>query len=225
MENGVFLLLFIEGILAFISPCFLPLLPVYLTYLTGQGEEQSRRKVLLNSLGFIAGFTLVFVALGMTATSLSQFFISRRLLFQRLGGAILILFGLNMAGILKIGLLNRQARFDLKREKEGFLSSLLFGVVISFGWSPCLGAFLGAALLQAANAGTVWLGGLKLLVFSLGLGLPFLVTALLFNNLTTVFAAIRRHYRTISLVSGLFLIVLGVLMLLDRFTFYANIFY
>lgn len=221
----MFLLLFIEGILAFISPCFLPLLPVYLTYLTGQGEDQSRRRVFINSLGFIAGFTMVFVTLGMTATSLSHFFIAQRLLFQRIGGILLILFGLNMMGFFRIGLLNRQTGFTLRREKEGVLSSLLFGVVISFGWSPCLGAFLGAALLQAADAGTVWLGGLKLLVFSLGLGLPFLTAALLFNNLTRVFAAIKKHYRTISLVSGLFLMILGMLMLMDRFTWYANLFY
>ncbi len=220
-----FILLFVEGILAFISPCFLPILPVYLTYLSGQGEDQGRQKTFINALGFIAGFTLVFVALGMTATSLSQFFIAQRILLQRLGGVILILFGLNMSGIFQLGFLNRQSRFNFRTEKKGFLSSLLFGIVISFGWSPCLGAFLGAALLQAANADTVILGGIKLFVFSLGLGVPFLITALLFNNLTRVFDTIKKHYRMISLVSGLFLIVLGVLMLLDLFTFYANIFY
>lgn len=224
MATTEFLLLFVEGILAFISPCFLPIIPVYLTYLTGVTEE-GRKGILINSLGFIAGFTLVFVALGVTATSLSRFFIGNRLLFQRLGGVILILFGLNMTGWIRPGFLNRQTRFQLKGERKGFLPSLLFGVVISFGWSPCLGAFLGAALMQAAQAETLWLGGTKLLVFSLGLGVPFLITALLFNELAAVFNTIKKHYGIITLISGLFLILLGILMLLDKFSFYANIFY
>lgn len=221
---GEFALLFIEGILAFISPCFLPMIPVYLTYLIGQGN-QSDKKLAANALGFILGFTLVFVALGMTATQLSRFFIQERLLFQRIGGGLLILFGLNMAGLFRLGFLNRDARFAVKTHKEGFFPSLLFGVIISFGWSPCLGAFLGAALIQAGNSQTLWLGGFKLFVFSIGLGVPFFVSALLFNNLTGVFQAIKKHFQAISLVSGLFLILMGVLMILDRFTWYAAIFY
>lgn len=221
---GEYLLLFIEGILAFISPCFLPMIPVYLTYLIGQGD-QDRKKLMGNALGFILGFTLVFVALGMSATQLSRFFVEERLLFQRAGGVLLILFGLNMTGLFRLGFLNRDTRFNLKTKKEGFFPSLLFGVIISFGWSPCLGAFLGAALIQAGSSETLWIGGFKLLVFSIGLGVPFFISALLFNNLTSVFNAVKRHMNTISLISGLFLIVMGILMLLDKFTWYANIFY
>ena len=221
---GGYLLLFIEGILAFISPCFLPMIPVYLTFLIGQGD-QDKKKLITNALGFILGFTLVFVALGMTATQLSKFFVQERLLFQQVGGVLLILFGLNMAGVFRLGFLNRDTRFQLKTRKEGFFPSLLFGVIISFGWSPCLGAFLGAALIQAGNSQTFWIGGLKLLVFSIGLGVPFFISALLFNNLTSVFNTIKKHYNTISLVSGLFLIIMGILMFLDKFTWYTNIFY
>lgn len=221
---GEYVLLFIEGILAFVSPCFLPMIPVYLTYLVGQGN-QDQKKLLANALGFILGFTLVFVTLGMSATQLSKFFVEERLLFQRIGGVLLILFGLNMAGFFRLGLLNRDKRLAMNVRKQGFFPSILFGIIISFGWSPCLGAFLGAALVQAGSSGTLWIGGLKLLIFSFGIAVPFLISALLFNNLTGVFTAIKKHYGAISLISGLFLILMGILMILDRFIWYANIFY
>lgn len=224
MATSELLLLLVEGILAFISPCFLPMIPVYLSYLAGRGE-QDKSKLMTNAFGFILGFTIVFVTLGMTATSLAKFLVDQRLLLQRIGGVLLVLFGLNMAGVFKIGFLNRDFRFRSKGDTNTFFSSLLFGVIISFGWSPCLGAFLGAALIQASSSATVWIGGFKLLVFSLGLAVPFLITALLFNNLTGVFQGIKKHFNVISLVSGLFLIFMGILMILDRFTFYANIFY
>lgn len=224
MNASELLLLLVEGILAFISPCFLPMIPVYLSYLAGSGP-QDQKKLMTNALGFILGFTLVFVSLGMTATTMARFLIQERLLLQRIGGALLVLFGLNMAGVLKIGLLNRDFRFHGIRDQGTFFSSLLFGVIIAFGWSPCLGAFLGAALIQAGNSATVWIGGFKLLVFSIGLGVPFLVTAILFNNLTGVFQGIRKHYTTISRISGVFLILMGILMILDKFIFYANVFY
>ncbi len=224
MNGSEMLLLFVEGILAFISPCFLPMIPVYLSYLAGSGGEDNKTMT-TNALGFILGFTLVFIGLGMSATTLARFLIQERVLLQRIGGVVLILFGLNMAGVLKIGLLNRDFRFRRTGQDGSFFSSVLFGVIISFGWSPCLGAFLGAALIQAGNSATVWIGGLKLLVFSLGLGIPFLVTALLYHNLTGVFQGIRRHYETISRISGGFLIIMGILMILDRFIFYANVFY
>ena len=224
MVTSELILLLVEGILAFISPCFLPMIPVYLSFLAGKGE-QDKSKLMTNALGFILGFTIVFVILGMTATSLAKFLVDQRLLLQRIGGVLLVLFGLNMAGVLKIGFLNRDFRFRSKGDTNTFFSSLLFGVIISFGWSPCLGAFLGAALIQASSSATVWIGGLKLLIFSIGLAVPFLITALLFNNLTGVFQGIKKHFKVISLVSGLFLIFMGILMILDRFTFYANIFY
>ncbi|UUM13252.1 cytochrome c biogenesis CcdA family protein [Clostridiaceae bacterium HFYG-1003] len=224
MDASELILLLIEGMLAFISPCFLPMIPVYISYLAGQGE-QNQKTLITNALGFILGFTVVFVSLGLTATTLAKFLIAERLLLQRVGGGLLILFGLNMTGILKISWMNRDFRFHGPAARQTFFSSFLFGVIISFGWSPCLGAFLGAALIQAGNSATVWIGGFKLLIFSLGLGIPFLVTALLFNNLTGVFQGVRRHYETISLISGIFLIIMGILMVLDRFTFYANVFY
>lgn len=224
MAASELILLLIEGVLAFISPCFLPMIPVYISYLAGRGE-QDQKKLMTNALGFILGFTIVFVTLGMTATSLARFLVQERLLLQRVGGVLLVLFGLNMAGVFRIGLLNRDFRFHKTGDGNTFFSSLLFGVIISFGWSPCLGAFLGAALIQASNSATVLIGGFKLLVFSIGLAVPFLITALLFNNLTGVFQGIKKHYRTISIISGLFLILMGVLMILDKFTFYANVFY
>lgn len=224
MDPKVYLLLFLEGILAFISPCFLPMIPVYLTYLAGN-RDNDRKKLIINSLGFILGFTIIFVILGMSATSISKFLITERVLIQRIGGLLVIIMGLNMMGVLKIGLLNRDARLSMKEGKDDFFSSFLFGIIIAFGWSPCLGSFLTAALITAGTSGTVLRGGSMLLTFSLGLGIPFMATALLFNSLTEVFKMIKKHYDLISKISGGFLIFIGILMILDKFILYSNIFY
>ena len=224
MDSKVYLLLFLEGILAFVSPCFLPMIPVYLTFLAGK-QENDKRQLMINSLGFIMGFTLIFVLLGMSATTISQFLIDERILIQRIGGLLVIFMGLNMMGILKIGLFNRDARLNMKFSTDRFSSSLLFGIIIAFGWSPCLGSFLTAALLTAGTSGTVLKGGLMLLTFSLGLGVPFFISALLFNSLTEVFRWIKQHYNVISKISGLFLILIGLLMVFDKFIIYSNMFY
>lgn len=224
MDPKVYLLLFLEGILAFISPCFLPMIPVYLTYLAGN-KDNDRKKLILNSLGFILGFTIIFVILGMSATTISKFLITERVLIQRIGGILVIIMGLNMMGVLKIGFLNRDARLSMKESKDDFFSSFLFGIIIAFGWSPCLGSFLTAALITAGTSGTVIKGGSMLLTFSLGLGIPFMMTALLFNSLTEVFKTIKKHYDLISKISGGFLIFIGILMILDKFVLYSNIFY
>ncbi len=224
MDPKVYLLLFLEGILAFISPCFLPMIPVYLTYLAGN-RDNDRKKLIINSLGFILGFTIIFVILGMSATSISKFLITERVLIQRIGGLLVIIMGLNMMGVFKIGLLNRDARLSMKEGKDDFFSSFLFGIIIAFGWSPCLGSFLTAALIAAGTSGTVLRGGSMLLTFSLGLGIPFMATALLFNSLTEVFKMIKKHYDLISKISGGFLIFIGILMILDKFILYSNIFY
>jgi cytochrome c-type biogenesis protein len=216
---------FIEGILAFISPCILPLLPVYIMYLTGSSQNTNRKKLIINTLGFIAGFTMVFVMLGATATSLGKLMYSNRLLLQRIGGAVMILFGLNLMDIIKPAFLNRERRLNLQVNHSSFSGSILFGIVFSLGWTPCLGTFLGAALFMASNMNTVGSGILMLFIFSMGLGGPFLITAVIFDRLTHVFAWIKRYYRIINLISGMVLIVVGILMLTNLFGYYAALFY
>jgi len=174
MDGLKLLLLFLEGVLTFVSPCILPMFPVFLMFLSD--ESRLKGKFLTtNLLGFILGFTLVFVTLGATATTIGSILSSNRILLQRIGGLIIIIFGLNMSGLIHIQFLNRKSGLKMKREGNGLVSSLIFGIVFSFGWSPCLGTFLGSALILASDASTMFLGMFYLLVFSLGLGFPSLL--------------------------------------------------
>lgn len=225
MDIKTGLLLFTEGILAFISPCFLPMIPIYVSYLVGHNKENSSRKILVNGFAFIMGFTLIFVILGMSATSISKFLTDNRLLIMRIGGLVLIIMGLNTMEVLKVGFLNRDTRLTDRVKVDNFFSAFLFGIVIAFGWSPCLGSLLSVALLTASNASTYLMGGLMLLIFSLGLAIPFMLTALLLNNFTGIMTSIKKNYRLINIISGLFLIVIGLLMVTDKFMSYATVFY
>lgn len=216
-------LLFFEGTLTFISPCILPMFPVFLMYLSNESQKQGK-ELIRNILGFILGFTLVFVTLGATATALGSLLNENRVLLQRVGGVIIILFGLNMAGFINIRFLNYQRGMRLSQDGGGFISSMVFGIVFSFGWSPCLGTFLGSALILAADASTLGLGMFYLFVFSMGLGLPFLITGILFSRLEEAFSFIKKHYGIITKVSGIFLVVIGLLMALDLFGYYQRFF-
>ncbi len=218
-------LVFTEGILAFLSPCILPMLPIYLMYLCGNGETQmDRKRLIVNTLGFIAGFTIVFVLLGATASGLGSLIKENRMLLQRVSGVIMIVFGLNFTGLVNIPLLNCVKTFETQTSNLKFFSSMVFGAAFSFGWTPCLGAFLGAALLLASNAATLYEGVALLFVFSLGLGIPFFVTALLWERLQGAMQFVKRHMRVIQIVSGAILIIVGILMVFDLFGYYMGIF-
>jgi cytochrome c-type biogenesis protein len=219
------LLTFIEGMLAFISPCILPLLPVYMMYMAGSSENNDKKKLIINTLGFIIGFTIVFVLLGATATSLGRLISDNKLLLQRAGGVVIIIFGLNYMGVIRLSLLNRERRLNLHGSRGSFSGSILFGIVFSFGWTPCLGAFLGSALIKASSMNTVVSGILLLIIFSLGLGLPFIITAVIFDKLRGVFTWIKKNYRIVNLVSGTVLIIVGLLMVTNLFGYYEALFY
>lgn len=225
MEPIIFAMLFLEGVLAFISPCILPMLPVYFMYLAGKSTKMSSEKAfIVNLLGFILGFTIVFVTLGATATALGSLLNDNRILLQRIGGVIVIIFGLNMAGFINIKFLNYEKKLSIDVKSTGFFSSVLFGIVFSFGWSPCLGTFLGAALAKAANTATLFEGMFYLSIFSLGLGVPFFLSGILFSKLENSFNFIKRHYKVITTVSGILIILIGLLMFLDLFYFYQRFF-
>lgn len=222
---SLFALIFAEGLLAFLSPCILPMIPIYLLYLGGsETKEKTVTRLVVNTLGFIVGFSLVFVFLGATASALGSLVVENRLLLQRVGGVVVIVFGLNYLGVLRIGFLNRTRAMGAETKNLRFWSSLLFGAAFSLGWTPCLGAFLGTALLVASNADTLYQGMGLLLTFSLGLGIPFLITAVLWNKLQNTFGFIKRNLQVIQIISGVLLIVVGLLLLFDRFGSYANIF-
>lgn len=203
---------FLEGIITFISPCLLPLLPVYVSYFAGQDAENKKRKTLLNALGFTAGFMIIFLSLGALAGTAGKLLREHQTVVNIITGLIVILFGLNYIGILNLPFLNASKGIRIKLKEPGFLSSLLFGVVFSISLTPCYGFFLGSALMLAAQSGESLKGILMLFCFSLGLGIPFLVSAVLINRLKTAFDAIKKNYRIIHIISGIFLVVVGILM-------------
>ena len=205
---------FLEGIITFVSPCLLPMLPVYLSYFAGDASTAERPKTLLNALGFVLGFTVVFLLLGVFAGSLGALLQQYRRIVDIVTGAIVILFGLNFIGVLKIGFLNRSRVHQANTKDLHFISAFLFGVVFSVGWTPCVGAFLGSALMLASQQGSVLQGMALLLVYSLGLGIPFLISAVLIEKLKETFNWIKRHYSMINLICGIFLILVGILMML-----------
>lgn len=201
---------FLEGIITFISPCLLPMLPIYVSYFAG-GGERSTRKTLTNALGFILGFTVVFVAMGALAGTVGSFLKSHQTAVNIIMGLIVVFFGLNFLGVFHINLF-QGSRHLQKTEDMGFFSAMLFGFIFSLGWTPCVGAFLGSALALASQQGHVLMGMSLLLVYSLGLGVPFLLSALLIDKLKSTFDWVKRHYKIINAVSGGFLILVGVLM-------------
>ncbi len=201
---------FLEGILTFISPCLLPMLPIYISYFAG-GGERSAKKTLNSAIGFVLGFTLVFMVMGGLAGTVGSFLKGHQQAVNLVSGIVVIFFGLYFLGLIKINLF-KGSNQQIETKNMGFFSTLLFGIVFSLGWTPCVGAFLGSALMLASQQGHVLLGMLMLLAYSLGLGLPFLLSALLIDYLKSAFDWVKRHYRIINLISGIFLILIGVLM-------------
>lgn len=201
---------FLEGIITFISPCLLPMLPVYITYFAGGGERKTA-KTLINAAGFVLGFTAVFVAMGALAGTLGGLLIRYQKVVNVVSGLVVILFGLNYLGVFRFNLFRGAAR-GMDTGNLGFFSSLLFGMIFSVGWTPCVGAFLGSALMLASQQGYALTGMLMLLCYSLGLGVPFIVSALLIDNLKSAFDLIKRHYGIINRICGMLLIFVGILM-------------
>jgi len=205
-----YLISFLEGIITFISPCLLPMLPIYITYFAG-GGERTTLKTLRNASGFVLGFTVVFVALGALAGTLGSFLTRYQTWVNLIGGGIVVLFGLNYMGLLKLNLFRSSSR-GMRAGEMSFLSALLFGMVFSVGWTPCVGAFLGSALMLASQQGHVLEGMLMLLCYSLGLGIPFLLSAVLIDRLKGAFNWIKAHYDLVNKICGAALVLVGILM-------------
>ncbi|WP_434310231.1 cytochrome c biogenesis CcdA family protein [Hominifimenecus sp. rT4P-3] len=201
---------FLEGMITFISPCLLPMLPIYISYFAG-GGERNVKKTLTNALGFVTGFTVVFVTLGALAGTVGSFLREYQTAVNLVSGLVVICFGLNFLGVLKFTLFKGSKR-SIDTSNMGFFSAVLFGVIFSVGWTPCVGAFLGSALMLASQRGHVAEGMWMLFVYSLGLGIPFILSAVLIGYLKSAFQWIKRNYRVINIVSGSFLILIGILM-------------
>jgi len=202
-----YLITFLEGMISFLSPCMLPMLPIYLGYFAGDADEKDSG--FPRAICFVLGFTLVFSMLGLFAGTLGSFLVRYRTAVNIVTGAIVILFGLNYLEVFRLPFFGGM---QAGRKVTGKFSAFLFGVVYSVSLTPCVGAFLGSALMLASASGTAVQGLLLLLVYSLGLGVPFLLSAVLIGRLSTVFTWIKRHYRVINAVCGVFLILVGVAM-------------
>ena len=205
-----YLISFLEGIVTFISPCLLPMLPVYVTYFAGGGQRTARR-TLGCAAGFVLGFTVLFVAMGALAGTVGSFLTRWQTAVNIVCGLVVVVFGLDFLGVLRLDLFRGQRR-AAQTSDLNFFSSFLFGVVFSVGWTPCVGAFLGSALMLASQQGHAVEGMLMLLCYSLGLGVPFLFSAVLIDRLKTTFDWIKRHYGVINRVCGCLLVVIGLLM-------------
>lgn len=204
-----YLITFLEGIITFISPCLLPMLPIYVSYFSA-GEEKSTKKTLSNSLGFVLGFTVLFVAMGALAGTLGGFLTKYQRALNLVCGAVVVLFGLNFMGVFKFSFAKSSGKTNT--EDLGFFSSFLFGLVFSVSWTPCVSAFLGSALMLASQRGHMLEGIYLLLVYSLGLGIPFVFSAILIDRLKGTFNFIKKNYKVINTVCGVFLIAIGILM-------------
>ena len=205
-----YLISFLEGIVTFISPCLLPMLPVYVTYFAGGGQRTARR-TLGCAAGFVLGFTVLFVAMGALAGTVGSFLTRWQTAVNIVCGLVVVVFGLDFLGVLRLDLFRGQRRAAQTGDLN-FFSSFLFGVVFSVGWTPCVGAFLGSALMLASQQGHAVEGMLMLLCYSLGLGVPFLFSAVLIDRLKTTFDWIKRHYGVINRVCGCLMVVIGLLM-------------
>ena len=201
---------FLEGIITFISPCLLPMLPIYISYFAG-GGERSKKKTLTGGIGFVVGFTVVFTLMGALAGTVGSFLKEHQTAVNIISGIVVIFFGLNFLGVFKLNLFKGSSR-SVDTNNMGFFSALLFGVIFSLGWTPCVGAFLGSALMLASQQGSVLAGTFMLLAYSLGLGVPFILSAVLIDTLKSAFDWIKRNYRVINIVSGSLLILIGILM-------------
>lgn len=202
---------FLEGLITFISPCLLPMLPIYVSYFAG-GSERSLKKTFVNSLGFVAGFTAVFIAMGALAGTLGGFLTQYQTAVNIVTGLIVVFFGLNFLGVFRFEIF-KGAGTATKTKDLNFFTSMLFGIVFSIGWTPCVGAFLGSALMLASQQAQAVTGILLLLVYSLGLGIPFVLSALLIDKLKSTFGFIKRNYKVINIVSGSLLVLIGILMM------------
>lgn len=224
ISASLFFILFFEGMFTFLSPCILPMFPVYLIYLNGNEKENSKKRLILNTIAFVLGFSVVFVTLGAAASSIGSLISNNRQIFEKISGIIMILFGLNYLGFIKINFMNKIKTVETNVKNLKFISSFIFGLAFSFGLTPCISTHLGSAMIIASNSKTVFVGMLLLFMFSMGLGVPFIISALLFDKLQGMFKFIKMNMTVIKIISGSIMILIGILMFFNLFGYYTGLF-
>lgn len=203
---------FLEGIASFISPCILPMLPIYISYFLGEDNKKASKSV-INSIGFVLGFTIVFLILSIFASKFGGIISSNIKYFKILFGIIIILLGLNYMEVIKIKFLNKIKSANKKSKDLNFIKSIIFGMLFSISWTPCIGTFLSSALLLIVKNQDTVKGIFLMLLYSIGLGIPFIISAILLEKLKEVFNFIKKHYDIVKKISGVILIIMGIYMI------------
>lgn len=209
-----YILTLMEGIASFISPCLLPMIPIYLSYFAGEDDDKNNKPI-LNSVGFVIGFTIIFLILSIFASSLGAILNTNIKYIKLLFGIMIILLGLNYMDYLKIKFLNRNSMRKINSKNFNFYKAILFGMLFSISWTPCIGAFLSSALLLIAKQQDILKGIFLMLLYSIGLGIPFIISVVLIEKLKNIFDYIKKHYELIKKVSGIILIVSGIYIILN----------
>lgn len=211
---------FTAGLISFFSPCVLPLIPAYLGYISGDSEN--KRTILSRSIGFVVGFTIIFTLMGATASFIGGFIFDNQLLLMRIGGIILIILGIQMTGIININFLSKEKRKRMPKVASWF-SSILIGMVFAAGWTPCIGPILGSVLVYASQANTMNQGIYYLLIYSLGIGIPFIISALLIQQIEPLVNKFNKGSLILKKIAGLVIFIFGLLMFLDKLRYLNNI--
>jgi cytochrome c-type biogenesis protein len=228
LENISLFLAFSSGILSFLSPCVLPLVPIYLTYLTGSSIEEINNKnkltVIYKAVGFTLGFTLIFIIMGISVTSLGQLFDRNKDIFRKIGGIIIIVFGLHIMGVVKIKTFYYQKTMLQPQKFKSGLSSFFIGMAFAIGWTPCVGPMLASILIYAGNTKTL-ASGIKLLIaYSVGLGIPFIISGFLVDFISGYIKRFSKYFNVVSIVSGVILIFMGIMTFTNKMYIINNIF-
>lgn len=230
MDNNISsIVVFLQGMASFLSPCILPLMPIYLSYLTGGSLEEieggaNRKSVLINSIGFLLGLSLVFIMLGATATTLGRFVYFNNNIIRKIGGILIIVFGIHHIGVINLNFLNMERRFKFNAKTPKFINSVLLGMAFSFGWTPCIGPILGSVLMMAASLEVYTKGIYLLVIYSIGFSVPFLITALFLNVVLQKITNLDKYLKVIKIVSGILLIIMGILVYTNKINMISSIF-
>lgn len=229
MNNISLFLAFSAGLISFLSPCVLPLVPAYVSYMTGESVQSNKTAtdkfyILYKSLGFVIGFSIVFVIMGASITSLGKLFIKNQMIFKRIAGILIIIFGLHTSGILKIKFFSQEKKFMNFGNTHGTFGSVLMGMAFAAGWTPCVGPILSSILVYATSMDTIGRGILLLILYSLGLAVPFVLTALAVDKLSSKLPKVTKHLKIVSIISGILLIILGVLIFTNKVGLLSNYF-
>ncbi|MSQ45941.1 MAG: cytochrome c biogenesis protein CcdA [Ignavibacteria bacterium] len=230
MTNEItFFTAFIFGLLSFISPCVLPIVPGYISFISGVSLDEMKehsssglKKMLMNSILFVLGFSLVFVLMGAGATTFGNFLLEQKSILSLVGGALIIIFGIHMTGLFRISALNYEKRFHMQNKSFGLFGSFLVGLAFAFGWTPCIGPILATILAIASQQESVNQGILLLSFYSLGLGIPFIITAISINLFFNFFNKVKKYFHLIEVIGGILLITVGILIMTNKLTIIAS---